>query len=177
MKANPNPCHDHKRLGRHGFRKSMFTKLACENFYVQRISKMTFMLASLFSPSAVFKPQIPATTSATCDCKRFALSRYTHATLIRSVYSIVTNRERFPVESDHDLVTTYNNHFQQPTAEYRLSPITGSYQMLAYFTTRICANFETLYQDAFRINVQALDRALFEVTSSEEVFPSPQFLW
>ncbi|KAM3581499.1 hypothetical protein VKS41_006327 [Umbelopsis sp. WA50703] len=35
---------------------------------------------------------------------------------------------------DPDLVATYDNRFQQYTAEYRLSPITGSSQMLTYFT-------------------------------------------
>jgi hypothetical protein len=34
----------------------VFTKPASKSFYVQRTSKTTFMLASLFSPSAVFKP-------------------------------------------------------------------------------------------------------------------------
>jgi hypothetical protein len=65
MKANLNPCHDHNRLGGNGFRKSVFTKPACESFYVHRTSKTTSMLASLFSPSAVFKP--PDSCNSICN--------------------------------------------------------------------------------------------------------------
>ena len=56
MKANLNPCHDHNRLGGNGFRKSVFTKPACESFYVHRTWKMTAVLASLFALSGGFKP-------------------------------------------------------------------------------------------------------------------------
>jgi hypothetical protein len=72
-----------------------------------------------------------------------------NATWIRSVYSIVTNRQRFSVESDPDLVTTYDNYFQQPTAEYRLSPITGSSQMLTYFTQDYTRNLKLYIKTHF----------------------------
>jgi hypothetical protein len=69
--------------------------------------------------------------------KQFSIQR-----LHWSVYYILTNRQRFSIESDRDLVTTYDNHFQQPTTEYRLSPITGSSQMLTYFTQEYARNLK-----------------------------------
>jgi hypothetical protein len=65
MKANLNPCHHHNRLGGNGFRKSVCTKPACESFYVHRTWKTTSMLASLFSPSGVFKP--PDSCNSICN--------------------------------------------------------------------------------------------------------------
>src|ERR1700704_6217169 len=59
------------------------------------------------------------------------------------------NRQLFSVQSDPDLVTTYDNYFQQCTAEYRLSPITGSSQMLTYGTQEYARNLKLYIKTHF----------------------------
>jgi hypothetical protein len=80
----------------YGFRISAFTKPACESVYVHRTSKTTFMLASLFSPSAVYKP--PDSYNYICNVwlKRFAIPRYTQC-LRDSSWHRVSNFAHIPV--------------------------------------------------------------------------------